>query len=120
MSVDPNPAKIAGAVQWVEARVHQFRGVPDVVEPSRCHEIFRQRQLLGGPPSPPSNRPHMQPAARQLSREHLLSKPGGIIAVPHIPDGTGRSRTYGQVGGAGGGDGAVVSTCIPPDRRRQA
>ena len=89
LAVDPNPAKIASAIQRVEARLHQFRGVPDVMEPSSCHEIFRQRQLLSGPPSPPGNRPYMPPAARQLSREHLLSKSGGIVAVHHTFDGTG-------------------------------
>jgi hypothetical protein len=31
----------------------------------------------------------MPPAARQLSREHILSKSGGIIAVHHTSDGTG-------------------------------
>ena len=89
LGVDPNPAKIAGAIQWVEARLHQFRGVPDVVELCRCQEFFRQRQLLSGPPSPPTDRPYMPPAARQLSREHLLSKPGGIVAAHHTSDGTG-------------------------------
>jgi hypothetical protein len=92
LAVGPNPAKIAGAIQWMEARLHQFRGVPDVMEPSRCHEIFRQRQLLSGPPSPPGNRPHMPPATRQGSCQLGLGKVYSTADVDHGLDFTHGSR----------------------------
>ena len=60
--IDTHLAEVARSVEGVKASANQIRGVSDVVEPGRCYESIRQRQLLSGPLGPPGHRPHMPPA----------------------------------------------------------
>jgi hypothetical protein len=65
LPIDLHSAEIARPIERVKTSLNQIRGVPNVVKPGRRHEGIRQRQLLGGPPSPPGYRPHMPPASGQ-------------------------------------------------------
>lgn len=74
LAIDAHPAEVTRPIERVETSLNQVGGVPNVVKPSRCHKSVRKRQLLGGPPCPPGNRPHMSPAARQGFRQLGLGK----------------------------------------------
>src|SRR5262249_45361109 len=76
--------------------LNKIGGVPDVVEPSRRYESVGQRQLLGDPPSPPRNRPHMSPAEGQRSRQLGLGKLHRPADVDHSLDFT-HGSPVGQV-----------------------
>jgi hypothetical protein len=83
LAIDVHSAEVTRPIERVETSLNQVGGVPDVVKPGRCHESIRQRQLLGGPPSPSGDRPHMPPTAGQGIRQIGLGKVYSTADVDH-------------------------------------
>lgn len=74
LRIDIHAAKEPRPIQRVEAGVHQLRGIADVMQPRRSHQLIGQVQSLCNPPGSPTHRPDMPPATRQRSRQPRLSE----------------------------------------------
>ena len=88
LPVHTGAAQVARSIERVEPGLHQVGGVPDVMQPGRCHQVIRQAQHLRNPPCPAGYRADMPPAPRQSLSELGFGERCRVLNVHHNLDRT--------------------------------